>query len=79
VNAAVGPYTVDFLWRESRVVVETDGWQAHRGRQAFEDDRARDLFLRSKGIEALRFSWRQVIDDPASVADVLRRYLARAA
>ena len=29
VNAHVGEYEVDFVWRERRLVVETDGWQAH--------------------------------------------------
>ena len=76
VNVTLGPYTVDFLWREQRLVVETDGWEAHRGRQAFEDDRARDAYLRLEGYEVLRFSWRQVMHDPASVVALLRRYLA---
>ena len=76
VNVPIGPYTVDFLWSDRRLVVETDGWQGHRGRQAFEDDRARDAFLRLRGYEVLRFTWRQLRDDPASVVAVLRRYLA---
>jgi very-short-patch-repair endonuclease len=75
VNVTVGPFTVDFLWRERRLVVETDGWEAHRGRQAFEDDRARDAYLRLRGYEVLRFSWQQVFHDPKSVVAVLRRYL----
>jgi very-short-patch-repair endonuclease len=75
VNVPIGPFTVDFLWRERRLVVETDGWEGHRGRQAFEDDRVRDAYLRLQGYEVLRFSWRQVFDDPKSVVAVLRRYL----
>ncbi len=75
VNVPIGPFTVDFLWRERRLVVETDGWEGHRGRQAFEDDRARDAYLRLQGYEVLRFSWRQVFDDPRSVVAVLRRCL----
>jgi hypothetical protein len=39
VNQRIGPYTVDFLWRDRRRVVETDGYVTHRGRQALEDDR----------------------------------------
>jgi very-short-patch-repair endonuclease len=74
-NVPIGPYTVDFLWRDRPLVVETDGWDAHRGRQAFEDDRARDAYLRLRCYEVLRFSWRQVFDDPKSVVAVLRRYL----
>jgi very-short-patch-repair endonuclease len=75
VNRPIGPYTVDFVWPLPRVCVETDGWNAHRGRQAFEDDHARDLFLQSQGYRVLRFTWRLIENDPASVAEVLRRYL----
>lgn len=60
VNARIGPYAVDFLWREQRLVVETDGFAAHRGRQAFEDDRARELYLHARGYRVRRFSDRQV-------------------
>ena len=75
VNELLAPYTVDFLWPRERLVVETDGWVAHRGRQAFEDDRARDAFLKARGYEVLRFSWRQLEHDPAFVLTLLRRYL----
>jgi hypothetical protein len=34
VNVMVGPFEVDFLWRRGRLVVETDGYDAHRGRVA---------------------------------------------
>ena len=49
VNAIVGAHEVDFLWRERKLIVETDGWDAHSGRQAFEDDRAKDAELRVLG------------------------------
>ncbi len=75
VNEQIGIYAVDFLWRGERLVVETDGWAAHRGRQAFEDDRTRDAYLRARGYEVLRFTWRQLEDDSASVLTLLRRYL----
>ena len=76
VNVPIGPYTVDFLWPKRRLAVETDGWEGHRGRQAFEDDRARDAYLRLRGLEVLRFTWRQITEDPHSVVAVLRRYLS---
>jgi len=75
VNVPIPPYTVDFLWRRASLVVETDGWQAHSGHQAFEDDRARDAFLRTLGYEVLRFTWRQLETDSVSVLALLRRYL----
>jgi len=42
VNSRIQGYEVDFLWREQRLIVETDGWQAHGTRGAFERDRRRD-------------------------------------
>jgi very-short-patch-repair endonuclease len=68
VEARIGPYRVDLLWRAERVVVETDGWQGHGHRLAFERDRARDAALLVKGYAVLRFTWRQVRDEPARVA-----------
>ena len=68
VNQRIGPFTVDFLWRRERLVVEVDGWTAHRGRQAFEDDHVRDLYLRTHGYRVLRFTARQVEREPGVVA-----------
>jgi very-short-patch-repair endonuclease len=76
VNARIGRFLVDFLWRDRRLIVETDGYRYHRGRQAFEDDRARDLEQRALGYEVIRLSYRQVIDEPGRVAEVLRTALA---
>jgi Protein of unknown function (DUF559) len=49
VNVPIGPYKVDFLWRRRRLIVEVDGWGAHRSRSAFEADRARDARLKTGG------------------------------
>lgn len=76
VNVRIGPHLVDFLWRERRLVVETDGYRYHRGHQAFEDDHARDLDLRSKGYDVLHFSYRQVKREPERVAAGVRDALS---
>lgn len=75
VNVRIGGRVVDFLWREQRLIVETDGYRYHRGRAAFEDDRARDLELRALGFEVLRLTHRQVTEEPRRVAAVLREAL----
>lgn len=75
VNMRIEAMTVDFCWVEQRSVVETDGYQAHRGRAAFESDRARDLRLRSLGYEVLHLSHRQVFEEPDWVIRVLRSML----
>jgi very-short-patch-repair endonuclease len=76
VNVRVGRHLVDFLWRDRLLAVETDGYRYHRGRQAFEDDRVRDIELRAHGYEVIRLSETQVAEEPQSVAEVLRAILA---
>jgi very-short-patch-repair endonuclease len=75
VNMRIAGLVVDFCWVEQRLIVETDGYRYHRGRAAFEDDRARDLRLRGLGYEVLRLSHRQVVKDSAHVAAVLKAAL----
>jgi very-short-patch-repair endonuclease len=75
-NVRVGPYLVDFLWPRQRVIVETDGWAAHGHRAAFEADRARDAALQALGYVVVRFTWRQLTDEPALVAARLAATLA---
>jgi very-short-patch-repair endonuclease len=79
VNVRIGPYLVDFLWRERRLVVETDSYLYHRGEVAFQDDHARDLELMRRGFEVLRLSELQLDEAPAQVAEVLAARLAPAA
>lgn len=75
VNVPIGRDLVDFLWRDRRLVVETDSYRYHRGRIAFQDDRDRDLRLRSAGYEVVRFSEKQIDEEPERVARALARAL----
>jgi very-short-patch-repair endonuclease len=75
VNARVGPFLVDFFWREARLIVEADSFEHHRDRAAFEADRARDAQLALMGYRVVRFTWRRVRDDPAGVATTIRGLL----
>jgi len=68
VNAEVAGFTVDFLWRSAELVVETDSYAYHRGRVAFEDDRARDLALRELGFDVIRVADRQLDEESRRVA-----------
>jgi very-short-patch-repair endonuclease len=76
VNARVGDHVVDFLWRRSGLIVETDGYRYHRGRANFEHDRRRDAELATAGYEVLRFTWRQILDQAEKVIEALRARLA---
>jgi len=64
---------VDFCWPAHRLIVETDGWDTHRTRAAFEADRARDAALLAAGYKVLRFTWRT---EPATIQRRLRALLA---
>ncbi len=77
VNSRVGPYTIDFLWPDHKLAVETDGWAGHGHRLAFERDRARDADLQSWGFAVLRFTWRQVMHETLRVTVRIAQVLAR--
>jgi very-short-patch-repair endonuclease/predicted transcriptional regulator of viral defense system len=70
---------VDFLWRHERVAVETDGYEAHGTRQAFERDRMRDQRLKRAGYEPVRFTWRQIAERPGWVSETVAALVRRAA
>jgi very-short-patch-repair endonuclease len=78
VNVRVGRWTVDFLWRDEHLAVETDSYRWHRGAVAFEDDHARDLDLRRHGYSVRRFTELQVRERPAHVAADLAEALGPA-
>jgi very-short-patch-repair endonuclease len=75
VNMRIEAMTVDFLWPEHKLVVETDGYRSHGGRAAFEADHARDLRLRMLRYDVVHFSARQVFDEPHRVVGLLRTRL----
>jgi very-short-patch-repair endonuclease len=77
INVRVGPFLVDFLWRQERLVVETDSYRYHRGRLAFQDDRGRELELMRLGYGVLRLSEAQIDEAPNSVGEVLGTELRR--
>jgi very-short-patch-repair endonuclease len=76
VNERVAGKEVDFLFEDARRVVETDSWQFHRTRQAFERDRARDALLLARGYRTLRFTHRALTGAPLSVAATITMALA---
>jgi very-short-patch-repair endonuclease len=71
-------YNVDFCWAEHRLIVEIDGFQAHGSRRKFESDRARDARLQAAGYRVVRFTWRQLVYEPAVVVFRLGQLLPTA-
>lgn len=76
VNARVGGFEVDFVWRDQRLVVEIDGFTYHASRAAFERDRQRDSILAARGYTVIRVTWRQLVDAPEAVVARLATALA---
>jgi very-short-patch-repair endonuclease len=70
---------VDFVWRQQRIVVETDGGAFHDSVTDRDADERRDLALEDAGWTVLRFSWLDVTRRPTSVRRVLERALSTAA
>jgi len=75
-NARIGRYRVDFLWRTEHLIAEVDGYLYHRGRQAFRDDRERDVWLATRGFTVVRFDDTRIEDDAAGIASELLRLLS---
>ncbi|MDQ6779258.1 MAG: endonuclease domain-containing protein [Actinomycetota bacterium] len=69
----------DFLWRELRVVVETDGHQGHKTPWARERDARRDLLLTEAGWRPVRLTKRMVFKTPAETTRTFGSVLGQAA
>ena len=68
-NTFVEGYEIDLYWGAERFAIELDGWDAHRTRTAFEDDRKRQEDLKLAGIEMIRVTGRRMIREPDDVAN----------
>jgi very-short-patch-repair endonuclease len=77
VNARIGRYEVDFLWRPQRLVVEVDGYGYHGTRAAFERDRLRDAELQAAGYRVMRVTWRQLVNRPEALIARIAQALAQ--
>jgi very-short-patch-repair endonuclease len=76
-NIWVDKFEIDAYWEEERFAVEIDGWEAHRTRRAFENDRLRREEIKLAGIDVISISARRIETDPASVGRHLKLLLER--
>jgi very-short-patch-repair endonuclease len=76
VNVSIEGYLCDFVWRSDRVILETDGRQAHGTRRARERDPIRDADLQIAGWRVMRVSSERLAMEPDGVAEQLRRLMA---
>lgn len=77
-NVELNGYLVDAVWRDRRLVLEADGGRFHRGRAAFETDRARDAAHVAAGYRVIRFTALQLRDEALLVIAQLSAALALA-
>lgn len=75
-NAAVGPYEVDALYLEARIAIELDSRTFHGNPFAVERDVVRDQYLALRGFRVIRFTWRQILNEPDLVAGIVAQALA---
>jgi len=68
----------DFLWRDSRLILEADGRRYHSTGSAFELDREREQRFYAAGWQVIRCTWRQVEAAPHLLIRSLRTGLERA-
>ena len=75
VNAEIAGHERDFAWPDVRLVIETDGQAFHASRAQRAEDAARDRELLLAGWRPARFTYEQVLLDPAGTAAQVRALL----
>jgi len=68
-------YEVDFLWREQKLVVETDGGRFHDNPAAGERDSKRNHALADAGYRLPRLGWEDLRDRPEQTMAEITRLL----
>ncbi|MBV8221244.1 MAG: type IV toxin-antitoxin system AbiEi family antitoxin domain-containing protein, partial [Solirubrobacterales bacterium] len=64
-------YILDALFPAEKVIVELDGWEFHKGKIAFEDDRERDAEMLTHGHVTVRMTWDRIHERPRREANRL--------
>jgi very-short-patch-repair endonuclease len=71
VNVHIEGYECDFVWREQRLIVETDGGAAHGTNRAKMRDPLRDGDLMIAGWRVWRISYERLLREPDAIAEQL--------
>jgi hypothetical protein len=78
VNIGIEGYECDFVWRDRRLIVETDGGAAHGTRRARERDPVRDADLQLAGWVVIRVPYMRLLNASDAVAVQVARGLTPA-
>lgn len=76
VNAYLEGKERDFLWRDQRLVVETDSYRYHGEARTWARDIGKTNELQLRGYVVLRFTWFDVTERPGWIIAEIRRALA---
>jgi very-short-patch-repair endonuclease len=66
---------VDAVFPRERLIVELDGWETHRDRRSFENDRERDAATLAAGYATVRVTWDRFHDAAVREAGRLHEIL----
>ncbi len=67
---------MDFYWAAHNLIVEVDGFNYHRSRASFEDDRRRDARHAVAGRRTVRLTHRRIVYEPRELLSDLRVLLS---
>lgn len=67
---SIGPYIVDFVCYEARLILELDG-DSHNGAEAYENDERRTNYLANENFRILRLTNRDVQNHFADVCQLI--------
>lgn len=71
-------YSVDFLYRKQRVIIETDGMAKFREKKDLDDHYRRRQDLEDAGYTMVHITWHELFDEPERVKIRIRKALATA-
>ena len=74
-NVQIEGYECDFVWRDQRLIVETDGAAAHAGERRRARDLERDAELVAAGWRVIRVTYERLAREPERVAEQIARAL----
>jgi very-short-patch-repair endonuclease len=70
-------YQADFLWRDSRLIVEADSRRFHDTDSAFVSDRKRRQQLELAGWRISQCTWEEVETEPRRLAATVRALISQ--
>lgn len=76
-QVSFGKYTVDFLCKEIKLIIECDGFAYHSQYEQLEKDKIRDRFFIQEGYKTMRFLGKEILDNPFGVLEDIREVIKK--